>query len=776
MKFLSPTFVLALLCCRNAASNTWRSDLPWNELKANLSSDASLIDTSPVEYLDECAPEFDKPADLWSTTSARSNHGLIDQPSGLCLPHFFCAFEDCVPSPDQSNRTVLDGITVADSVPLSTLYSEINPMVKTWVDWTENPSYSLPSKVIFPAVASDVVAAIKFAKKHSLEVSVKNSGHSYTKASSKGNTLHINMNRYYQYATNDGVTDCDPTIIESVSRAADDTNDLSNQPCRLSLAKNKDAVIRVGGGENWDKVYRAVKVSNEAQPDGYKYHAVGGAAGTVSPMGWTFSAGLSGTTAGRTLGFGVDQVVQIEMVLPNGQHVKFGPTEWEIVEGFDVPQTRSVTGLCNTTPEGTEDVWKWETCPENINFDDLWFAVRGGGGGTWGVITSMYLQLHEYMPLERVFMRYNACVQDQLNETQAKAWNDLNQKFEILFLLDPTSIGVTEDQSNACGWPIADSAFSCYGEGSGTVFDAAWKRYLSDNRSVLESQGVVPAIIDEAIACPIDIVEDAVIMDGGPALTAQSTTILKFKDNAETVILPEGTAYPGKALDNPLPGYGPHNYQFSNVLVPRKWLIENLDLAVTYVPPNPTTYRAFGGKTSNTVSDGSNSLSTAHREAGYMVNFPHQYADLLFTNYLPVWYDMSGDFPAYLGANHASINTRGPLKSDWTKDCPLDWPKEDRDEKCISLQEAIWGTKVLKRLEEIKMKIDPHFMFNCNGCVGNNLKRDEKIPILDVPFVKSSPEVLSSDEADDTSVALSLKMASVWRLMIVISVGTFAYF
>lgn len=137
-----------------------------------------------------------------------------------------------------------------------------------------------------------------------------------------------------------------------------------------------------GGGENWDKVYRAVKAANEAHPDGYKYHAVGGAAGTVSPMGWTFSAGLSGTTAGRTFGFGVDQVVQIEMVLPNGQHNKFGPTEWDIVEGFDVPQTRSVTGRCNTNPEGTEDAWVWESCPDDINFDDLWFAVRGGGGGT----------------------------------------------------------------------------------------------------------------------------------------------------------------------------------------------------------------------------------------------------------------------------------------------------------------------------------------------------------------------------------------------------------
>ena len=80
-----------------------------------------------------------------------------------------------------------------------------------------NPSYDLPSKVIFPKEAKDVVAAVKFAKEHKLEVSLKNSGHSYTKASSKGETLHINMNKYYHYATNDGVTDCDASNISDAA-------------------------------------------------------------------------------------------------------------------------------------------------------------------------------------------------------------------------------------------------------------------------------------------------------------------------------------------------------------------------------------------------------------------------------------------------------------------------------------------------------------------------------------------------------------------------------
>jgi hypothetical protein len=103
--------------------------------------------------------------------------------------------------------------------------------------------------------------------------------------------------------------------------------------------------------------------------------------------------------------------------------------------------------------------------------------------------------------------------------------------------------------------------------------------------------------------------------------------------------------------------------------------------------------------------------------------------DTFFTDTFPSYYDTSdkANFPSYIGANHGGINTRGPLKSDWTKACPLEWTQEDRDEKCISLQEVIYGTKLLKQLETIKEAIDPNYMFNCNGCIGNNrVKKIEK--------------------------------------------------
>jgi len=50
-----------------------------------------------------------------------------------------------------------------------------------------------------------------------------------------------------------------------------------------------------------DKVYRAVIAANKAL-EKYKYHIVGGAAGTVSPMGWTWQGGNGGTTGDRLYG------------------------------------------------------------------------------------------------------------------------------------------------------------------------------------------------------------------------------------------------------------------------------------------------------------------------------------------------------------------------------------------------------------------------------------------------------------------------------------------
>ena len=171
------------------------------------------------------------------------------------MPHLSCAYEKCNPRPsvnghanltyDQYDQENFAMQGVSGPVP-----DEFNPAVQdSYFNDPSNPSLDLPTKVVHPVTASDVVAIVNFAKDNNIEISLKNSGHSWQGASSKKNTLHINMNRYTQYAaTGNGITACDP---QSMGIAVAD--DLSDQACQLSVAKNKPGVIRVGGGENWGK-------------------------------------------------------------------------------------------------------------------------------------------------------------------------------------------------------------------------------------------------------------------------------------------------------------------------------------------------------------------------------------------------------------------------------------------------------------------------------------------------------------------------------------------
>jgi hypothetical protein len=212
---------------------------------------ASLLDTSPGDFIAECISEFDKPLyEEDGKTGLQTNHALIGQPSSLCIDHLFCAFEDCFPDPNPSNLTLSRSLEDLYLLSDTRLYSQLPLQYKNWINSPSNPSYNLPAKVLFPIVASDAVAAVEFAKEHGLELLVKNSGHHYAGASTKKNTLHLNMNCYTCYADMDiGVSDCYPSSSNSNSFNVD----LSNQPCRLALARNMSAIIRVGDGENWGK-------------------------------------------------------------------------------------------------------------------------------------------------------------------------------------------------------------------------------------------------------------------------------------------------------------------------------------------------------------------------------------------------------------------------------------------------------------------------------------------------------------------------------------------
>jgi len=166
-------------------------------------------------------------------------------------------------------------------------------------------------------------------------------------------------------------------------------------------------------------------------------------------------------------------------VLPNGVHAKFGPTEWEdaSADGFTVPRTKAVSGVCRSNPdEHDEEKWIWERCPEDfdIDFNDLYFAIRGGGGGTWGVVTSVYLQLHDYLPY--TFYAFNALAPTE----ECSAITPQFSEFKAKYISALSLLNVTKEHSLACGSPDHSPVIHCYGEED--VMQAwAWARFLDLN-------------------------------------------------------------------------------------------------------------------------------------------------------------------------------------------------------------------------------------------------------------------------------------------------------
>lgn len=405
-------------------------------------------------------------------------------------------------------------------------------------------------------------------------------------------------------------------------------------------------------------------------------------------------------------GFGVDQVLGIEMVLPNAEHVKFGPAEWEDAsdDGFIAPKTTSVAGVCRSNPEELdESLWEWIECSEDmgINFDDLWFAVNGGGGGTWGVVTSIYLQLHDYLT-PRVFglSTIDIFPVDNCDPAIKGALGFFFESFRLRYVLAPSTLNVTQADSDACGFADAGlSILMCFGDGPYQTLVNEWEKYAT----VYFDPVTYGFSLDDALSCP------------GPL----EVTYLDF------IKYTEGP-YVGQARDFPLPtiptiaATAPTG--MVNVLFTQKYVEENFEsLSEALLPFGGNLYLAFGSGTAS-ASDQANSLGAAHRKAGFKsivgaVDF--------FANLFGAMYDISDktNFPSFQGSNHIGPSHMGPRKDDWTKACPDEWTQEERDEKCVSIQETLYGTKTLARLEAIKEALDPNYIFDCTGCIGNNRKK-----------------------------------------------------
>ncbi|EJK60422.1 hypothetical protein THAOC_19233 [Thalassiosira oceanica] len=663
-----------------------------NSLNSVLGREA-VKDVTVRDFISHCTEELRQPYDLrtnWhlQVSDLKPNSG---QTSALCMAIMFCAFKDCNPNPRPSSESLDAAIKrsvesrsnggIGDNGEKNWGDGSLPRGVERWIQRDGNPSSNLPKAEMLPISAFEVVQAVKFARENGHKLSIKNSGH-------RADTLLLGMKKMPKLSP-DNIMTCDSWR----SYAKFD-------PCRLAVARDKPGYVQIGGGENFAEVYLSVRKYNDGH--GYPFQAFGGASATVSPFGYSMMGGLSGTTSGRKHGFGADQILMVEMVLPAGHHVKFGPTNWRRARNSQLaPQTTEVEGQCckDYSHDGQCNVRGWGDCTEYIPFAKLWKSVRGGGGG-WGVVISISQQLHEYqqfemfqfnnpvIPLprsrsvnspttcgeffadEQTFTKFgvialNFYTQYYLNATYFK---DSDDTFGFTFgsrnWVTPEYVpyGVDFDRGFdekrlACSTPSAASfAMFCDGAGSaGSAFDATdatnLKAWVDANEAGYG--GGKPNRFDRSVRAELR-----------RGVSPQDYCIGQFEKKKDNTLRPGEQMCLAAEFDGP--DFSGPTDDSAVVLIPAEFFGKfrsALDYGISL------SYLAYGPGTMH-VSDGMDSVTPAMRKAGTHSNLE------LIPKSEPA---ISGILPAFINPMHATPNTRGPQKRDWKKACPLNWSKAQRD-------------------------------------------------------------------------------------------------
>ena len=679
-----------------------------------------------------------------------STYHLKNKPSGLCNHQLYVDM-------NAWNDDIQDALSETDL--LTTSFEEIEDKL---------PPLALPGFMSFPESAKDVSEIVKFANDNGVKVSVKNSGHSFTGGSSSKGSVQINLRKYPQYSFTD-IYECNEGREYTPLSGPDGA-------CKLALARGKTAAVRVGGGQGNDDMYRSVMDYNYMEPRTKRYNVVGGMEGMVgSGGGWMMGGGL-GRGEERLYGSGADQVLELEMILPDGQHVKFGPTEWEMKDGFEYPQTTKVEGMCNANVHHDETEWKWVECEggqpfANVTFADLWFAVRGGGGGAWGVVLSAMHNLHELLPQYQVQAVQVDPSEDILNKTCTKLegdpecpqYKDMMDKMWKDFLIDllwneDNDIGVDQELSRHCGFtgvathnPITSgyNTLKCHGHGIQEKFSQAWQTSVSKSKYILVGYG-------EEELCAI---KSRIFMEGGTYdKWHRDRTGANSVDRSYSAV-DGGTRRPfvsytpiGKYTDvSGLKGAFSSGFDASvpSTMIPASLLatkseeVMSLSFFVVGVTTHTLPYAS--------QNDGMTPMAKAYHSGGIETHFvpykaiyaawvngefdlqnPCSVSEAILSAYeketgeyqawiLPhLGYEEGGDFPGFVERNHIFLYYGGVLKSDPTKPCPFMSTAEEKKELCLTAQETVYGSANFRRLTAIKNAIDPNNVFDVHFGIGND--------------------------------------------------------
>ncbi|KAI1080347.1 FAD-binding domain-containing protein [Whalleya microplaca] len=177
----------------------------------------------------------------------------------------------------------------------------------------------LPSYIVNVSSVAQIQLAVNFARNLNLRLNVKNKGHDFNAKSTGAGSLSIWTH-----------------FLQDIRYLGD------SYP---SASGYKGPAFKIGAGVSTEQLYKA---ANEAD-----VQVTGGIARTVG-IGGGYVAGGGHSPLISKYGMAADQVISMEVVLPDGRFV---------------------------------------SVDEN-NFPDLFFALRGGGGSTWGIVTSLVIRAY----------------------------------------------------------------------------------------------------------------------------------------------------------------------------------------------------------------------------------------------------------------------------------------------------------------------------------------------------------------------------------------------
>jgi FAD/FMN-containing dehydrogenase len=720
-----------------------------------LMSGASYNVVNPDDWVHDCLWTFQEqsfPSELRRQINQQdflsyinySNYLLIDKPSGLCSDFMTCAFEKCNITQDLNALTVEEEIQLLDTLK--------NATGNSYDDVASNFGVlNLPDTITFPETVVDVVDAIIYAKEHNLTVSIKSTGHSYAGSYNMKGSLQLNLRELKQYTT-DGVVEC--ALFPNASDTA----------CSVAQGRGMNAIIRVGGGEVWSNVYLAVMNANTT----VTYGVVGGGAGSVGAAGgWLQGGGLS-TGPDRMYGLGVDMVVEIEMVLADARHIKFSPSEWTMKcddrptegmidigkdcstvvglpdacnkntmwtegkycrlscykigygyegdvcdtdEGYIYPRTTVVSGLCNVNPSKDENEWDWQPCGDDEPpFDDLWFAVRGGGGGSYGVVTSLKYQLYESAQNVIIISQPNvtASIVQKVggNVTLHEPLSRMFIFFFVDYLLNPSKLGIDKNRSNDCGSPALNVNYNqlislfCGSTDGAAAFLAAWNNQV------------------DSMADPIlknDLKNLFGTVNASYPEFAIASNFNSWVPAGKVPDTPWPAWFPDRAnsgLNSWCSAQIPLNLFTSENITHRDLVYETMSIA--------GLQHLTGGNVAM-ASDRMNAVPLAERTSGFASATLQSLTEDLQQRLLSTFIELNnGQFIGITELNHICPESRVVLRSDPNQFCPLDYSETQKTEECFSMIETVWEPQLLSKLKGIKLAVDPDGLFYCYACVNSN--------------------------------------------------------